>query len=171
MPKIDAYLEALARFHVALEHAAGQASDEPARIGARKRERPVFTRRGILSVLEFLCSPLSISDGAPSSNAFRRSLVRYYLGRLADPADQKLVVELLTTTRPEQAADLARALEDENLKRQALERRMVAEARQVVAEAGLHTQPALVVVQPGQALPVPAPPFSGRGRSTPAPSC
>jgi hypothetical protein len=32
-------------------------------------------------------------------------------------------------------------------------------------------QSALVVVQPGQALPVPAPPFSGRGRSTPAPSC
>ena len=32
------------------------------------------------------------------------------------------------------------------------------------------SQPALAVVQPGQALPVPAPPFSGRGRSTPAPS-
>jgi transposase len=33
------------------------------------------------------------------------------------------------------------------------------------------SEPALVVVQPGQALPVPAPPFSGPGRSTPAPSC
>jgi hypothetical protein len=33
------------------------------------------------------------------------------------------------------------------------------------------SQPPLVVVQPGQALPVPAPPFSGPGRSTPAPSC
>jgi transposase len=30
---------------------------------------------------------------------------------------------------------------------------------------------ALAVVQPGQALPVPAPPFSGPARSTPAPSC
>jgi len=32
------------------------------------------------------------------------------------------------------------------------------------------SEPALAVVPPGQALPVPAPPFSGRGRSTPAPS-
>jgi hypothetical protein len=32
------------------------------------------------------------------------------------------------------------------------------------------SQPALGVVQPGQTLPVPVPPFAGRGRSTPAPS-
>src|SRR5262249_33476581 len=88
-----AYLEALARFHVALEHAAGQSADEPARIGARKRERPVFTRRGVLSVLEFLASPLA-GTGA-DAGIFRRSLVRYYLARLSDTADQKLVVELL----------------------------------------------------------------------------
>jgi hypothetical protein len=95
MPKAEAYLEALARFHVALEHAAGQSTDEPARIGARKRERPVFTRRGILSVLEFLSSPLCSAAGAPDAPGFRRSLVRYYLSRLSDPADQRLVVELL----------------------------------------------------------------------------
>jgi hypothetical protein len=35
----------------------------------------------------------------------------------------------------------------------------------------LPSQPALAVVPPGQAVPVPAPPFSGRARSTPAPSC
>jgi len=40
-----------------------------------------------------------------------------------------------------------------------------------VAPAAAPSQPALIVVQAGQALPVPAPPFSGRGRSTPAPSC
>jgi hypothetical protein len=33
------------------------------------------------------------------------------------------------------------------------------------------SQPALAVVPPGQAVPQPAPPFSGHGRSTPAPSC
>jgi hypothetical protein len=32
-------------------------------------------------------------------------------------------------------------------------------------------QPALMVVPPGQAVPLPAPPFSGHGPSTPAPSC
>ncbi len=40
-----------------------------------------------------------------------------------------------------------------------------------VAPASAPSQPALIVVQAGQAVPVPAPPFSGRGRSTPAPSC
>ena len=37
--------------------------------------------------------------------------------------------------------------------------------------AALPSQPALALVPPGQAVPVPAPPFSGHGRSTPAPSC
>jgi hypothetical protein len=37
--------------------------------------------------------------------------------------------------------------------------------------APVPSPPALAVVQPGQALPLPAPPFSGHGRSTPAPSC
>src|SRR5262249_21435721 len=40
-----------------------------------------------------------------------------------------------------------------------------------VSPASAPSQPALTVVQAGQAVPVPAPPFSGRGRSTPAPSC
>jgi hypothetical protein len=111
MPNAEAYLEALARFHVALEHAAGQSSDEPARIGARRRERPVFTRRGILSVLEFLSSPLCAADGAPDAAAFRKSLVRYYLARLSDPADQRLVemtweVGRITPSKPSCAIDL-----------------------------------------------------------------
>lgn len=37
--------------------------------------------------------------------------------------------------------------------------------------APLPSQPALAVVPPGQAVPLPAPPFSGHGRSMPAPSC
>jgi len=37
--------------------------------------------------------------------------------------------------------------------------------------APLPSQPALAVVPPGHTLPLPAPPFSGHGRSTPAPSC
>ena len=39
-----------------------------------------------------------------------------------------------------------------------------------VSPASAPSQPALTVVQAGQGVPVPAPPFSGRGRSTPAPS-
>ncbi len=57
----------------------------------------------------------------------------------------RLVVDLLTTTRPEQATDLARYLEGQNTQRQQLERRMTAEARRLVEEEGRHDDPALVL--------------------------
>ncbi|HZY87983.1 MAG TPA: single-stranded-DNA-specific exonuclease RecJ, partial [Gemmataceae bacterium] len=57
----------------------------------------------------------------------------------------RLVVDLLTTTRREQAVDLARYLEEQNGKRQTLERRMVSEARQLVEEQGRGGDPALVL--------------------------
>ena len=44
----------------------------------------------------------------------------------------RLVVELLTTTSPQRAVDLARFLEEQNGERQTIERRMVAQAREMV---------------------------------------
>jgi single-stranded-DNA-specific exonuclease len=55
------------------------------------------------------------------------------------------VVELLTETRPELAADRARYLEEQNAKRQALERRMVAEAREMIESEGRGDDAALVL--------------------------
>jgi MoxR-like ATPase len=89
-PFIGELLPALARFHTALERAAGSGSDE-ARIGARRKERYVFTRRGLLSVLEYLGSPL----GGDGTRGVRAALLRYYLGRVSDREDQALVVQLL----------------------------------------------------------------------------
>lgn len=95
LPNIDDLLESLARFHAALEHAAGQGSNGSARIGARRKERYVFTRRGILSLLDYLASPLAVHEGAVVDAAVRQALVRYYVGRVASAEDQAMVVQLL----------------------------------------------------------------------------
>jgi single-stranded-DNA-specific exonuclease len=57
----------------------------------------------------------------------------------------RMVVDLLTTASPQRAADLARYLEEQNSKRQTLERRMLTEAREMLAETDLGSAPALVL--------------------------
>jgi hypothetical protein len=89
----DEVLIGLARFQASLEHAAGR-SGEAARLGGRRKERHVFTRRGLLSVLDFLVSPLGVA-GNPGPRAVRAALLRYYLARVATAEDQALVVQLL----------------------------------------------------------------------------
>jgi MoxR-like ATPase len=93
-PEIRTLLPALASFHVALENASGQA-DDTARLGARRKERYIFTRRGLLSFVEYLASPFGLGDGAPSRRAVREALLRYYLGRVSSPADQRTIVQLV----------------------------------------------------------------------------
>ena len=87
-------LTALARFHAGLE-AAVRSEDGTARLGARRKERYVFTRRGLLSVMDFLGSVLAGEDGTQKILAFRRALLRYYVGRVATSADRNVVVRLL----------------------------------------------------------------------------
>jgi hypothetical protein len=93
-PEIRKLLPALASFHVALENASGQADDN-ARLGARRKERYVFTRRGLLSFVEYLASPFGLGGGVPSRRAVREALLRYYLGRVSSPVDQRTIVQLL----------------------------------------------------------------------------
>jgi single-stranded-DNA-specific exonuclease len=59
----------------------------------------------------------------------------------------RLVVELLTTSSPQQAADRARVLEEYNKKRQAVEREIVAQAR-TLADRHYAAAPALVLASP-----------------------
>src|SRR5205085_7634169 len=80
-PEIRTLLPALASFHTALESASGQA-DDTARLGARRKERYVFTRRGLLSFVEYLASPFGLGGGSPSRRAVREALLRYYLCRV-----------------------------------------------------------------------------------------
>ena len=75
--------------------AAALGSDTTAKIGSRRRERYVFTRRGLLSILEYLASPLCETNGTLDARAVRRALLRYYLGRLSTNEDRNMVVQLL----------------------------------------------------------------------------
>ena len=93
-PEIRTLLPALASFHVALENASGQA-DDTARLGARRKERYVFTRRGLLSFVEYLASPFGLGGGTPSRRAVREALLRYYLARVSSSVDQRVIVQLL----------------------------------------------------------------------------
>jgi hypothetical protein len=87
----DDTLVGLARFQSSLEHAAGRGGEAP-RLGVRRKERHVFTRRGLLAVLDYLSSPLG---AARDPRAVRQALARYYLGRVHTPEDQGVVVHLL----------------------------------------------------------------------------
>jgi len=57
----------------------------------------------------------------------------------------RLVVELLTTTKPERAKVLAEYLEDLNGKRQALERKATGQAKEIVELNGYDSQPGIVL--------------------------
>jgi len=67
------------------------------------------------------------------------------VGRLGSA---RLVIELLTTTSPQRAADLARYLEAQNVQRQQFERRILARARELAAEFNSEDSPALVLADP-----------------------
>jgi len=94
LPDIDGFLLALSRFHTALEAAVGQSGGRSARLGARRRERYVFTRRGLLSVMDYLASAVALEHGDPV-RSMRSALLRYYLGRVSAAADRAVVVQLL----------------------------------------------------------------------------
>lgn len=57
----------------------------------------------------------------------------------------RLVIDLLTTTSPQRAAELARTLEEQNRQRQKKEREILAQAREMVAAQDLRALPALVL--------------------------
>ncbi|MCG8050153.1 MAG: AAA family ATPase [Candidatus Thiodiazotropha endolucinida] len=91
---MDQFLEALARFHAGLEQAAGQGGGT-ARLGARRREPYVFTRRGMLSFLDFINKMLTESDCDDPYEPVRQGLLRYYAGRMTTEEDRRTLVQLL----------------------------------------------------------------------------
>jgi single-stranded-DNA-specific exonuclease len=99
--------------------------------------------------LHALCAFAGLGEGTElraSDIGFRIAPRLNAAGRLGCA---RLVVELLTTARPEQAEQLARYLDEQNSQRQTIERRMVSEARKMVEEQGRGDDPALVLAHPG----------------------
>lgn len=94
VPGIDSFLVALARFHTALEGAVGRGGNRGAGLGARRKERYVFTRRGLLSVLDYIAHATVVQGQSPTW-AMRAALARTYIGRVGNVADQQVVLQLL----------------------------------------------------------------------------
>ena len=92
LPGIHKFLAALARFHAALEGAVGRTSGEAIRLGGRRRDRYIFTRRGLLAVMDYLAALVTGPD--PLRN-MRSALVRYYVGKVSSGRDQAVVLRLL----------------------------------------------------------------------------
>lgn len=89
------FLQSLARFHTSAERAVGQGVGGHARLGGRRKDRYVFTRRGLLSVLDYFNASLSTAAHDDLNLTARAALLRYYIGRLSTGADQQVMIQLL----------------------------------------------------------------------------
>ena len=63
------------------------------RLGVQRKEGYVFTRRSLLSVAEYLASP--VNAGRPALELFREALTRYYVSRVTGDEDRQTLLELL----------------------------------------------------------------------------
>jgi single-stranded-DNA-specific exonuclease len=118
-------------------------------------ENRIFVRHGLLRMRE-APSPglqaLLAATGLTDKNQLCADDISYKLaprlnavGRLGSA---RLVIELLTTTSAQRAADLARYLEAQNAQRQQFERKILARARELAAEPQHEDSPALVLADP-----------------------
>ncbi|MBU6293618.1 MAG: AAA family ATPase [Planctomycetes bacterium] len=89
---IEDELDSLARFHAT---AASAAADGNGSLAARRKERPVFTRRSLLSVLDFVCRVVRPAAGTPAGAALRQAAVRYYADRVGADDDRQVLLRLL----------------------------------------------------------------------------
>ncbi len=107
----------------------------------RTRQAPWLGLRALLTVAD------------PEAKAkLDEDYIRFHLAPRLNAAGRlgcaRLVVELLTTTSPQRAADLARYLESQNEQRRQIERRILAQARELIAGSNLERMPALVLANP-----------------------
>ncbi len=106
-------------------------------------------RQTTLPGLQALCAASGLAPDVP----LRAADIGFKLGPRLNAAGRlgcaRLVVDLLTTPREEQAVQLARYLEEQNSQRQTLERRMVSEARKLIEEQARGGDAALVLAYSG----------------------
>ena len=89
---IEEELDALAKFHATAGSAAAEGSGQ---LAARRKERPVFTRRSLLSVLDYVCRVERPAPGTAAGPLLRKAAQRYYSARMADAADLGVLTRLL----------------------------------------------------------------------------
>jgi single-stranded-DNA-specific exonuclease len=118
-------------------------------------ENRVFVRYGLKQLLKVPSLGLKAllqTAGLADKKELRADDVSYALAPRLNAASRlgcaRLLLELLTTCSQERATTLARFLEDQNQKRQQIERRMLIDARGQLDGHDLDTTPALVLADP-----------------------
>lgn len=104
----------------------------------RLREAPLPGIKALLDVTKLNEKSAVTAEDVSFKLAPRLNAV----GRLGSA---RLVVELLTTTSHPRAVDLARVLEGQNSQRQQVERKMLAQAREMIRDFDLEQTPALIL--------------------------
>lgn len=89
---IEEELKAFARFHASMESASREGSGQ---LGLRRKERPVFTRRSLLSVLDYIERVACPEPSTPAGPLLKLAATRYYMDRVAGSDDRQVVSKLL----------------------------------------------------------------------------
>jgi single-stranded-DNA-specific exonuclease len=113
-------------------------------------ENRVFTRHGLKRLVTRPSVGLrALFDEAKLTDKLTAEDVSFKLGPRINAAGRlgcaRLVVELLTTTNPKRAGEIAEFLEGQNGQRQSLERKATAQAKEMIGEHGWADGPALVL--------------------------
>ena len=82
----------MAAFHYSVSCAAGM--EGQAQIGRTRRERYVFTRRGLLTVMKLLSNAVEKSE-MDLSHILEDILTQLYVDRIQDPNDRSIVFNAL----------------------------------------------------------------------------
>lgn len=113
-------------------------------------ENRVFTRHGLKRLITKPSMGLrALFDVAKLTDKLTSEDVSFKLGPRINAAGRlgcaRLVVELLTTTSPKKATEIAEFLEGQNTQRQTYERKATAHAKEMIAEHGWADAPAIVL--------------------------
>ena len=94
LPGMDDFIDALARFQASLDAACRRGKDgEPAL--SQRKERPVFTRRGLIALLDHLASPAHAGRDMDCDHLRQEALQRYFLARFSCEEELTVVRQLI----------------------------------------------------------------------------
>ena len=94
MPGMDDFIDALARFQASLDAACRRGKDGEQALSHRK-ERPVFTRRGLIALLDHLGSPAHADRELDCDQLRQEALNRYFLARFSCEEELTVVRQLI----------------------------------------------------------------------------
>lgn len=91
---IGDFIDALARFQASLDAACRRGIQGGQSLSGRK-ERPVFTRRGLIAILDHLASPAHAGRGMSVQTLRQEAVQRYFLARFDGEEEVSVVQQLL----------------------------------------------------------------------------